>query len=174
MPIDPVQAKKIADDFVSGNSLPQTNKKVDFQKLYQKGGRFKEQLEAIVGNFGGMSGMGEREGSGVAEKTTSREAPVTKVEVVPTAVEAEKKPELEGFVEDTGADMELMGGVTDDYTQRVLLGSSDNNSKDVELPLSEAQVQEGLHHKVWESIRWLAEWCVRQVKVLHGKVKYKS
>lgn len=102
------------------------------------------------------------------------EKPVEAVQEIPTSVELEKKPELEGFAEQPGADMDIAGGVTDDYTQTVLLGYDKNGNAAQTLPLSEAQVQEGLHHKVWESIRWLAEWCVRQAKKLHGKVMYRK
>lgn len=40
------------------------------------------------------------------------------------------------------------------------------------LPLTEEEVEEGLHHKVSDSIRWLAEWCLRLIKIAHGRVRY--
>ena len=42
----------------------------------------------------------------------------------------------------------------------------------VTLPLTEDEVKKGLHHKLFESIRWMAEWCVRIAKKYHGKVAY--
>jgi len=42
----------------------------------------------------------------------------------------------------------------------------------VVLPLTEAEIEEGLHHKVKDSIRWLAEWCKRFIKTARGNVKY--
>lgn len=34
----------------------------------------------------------------------------------------------------------------------------------ITLPLSEEEIKHGLHHKVIDSIRWLAAWCVRIAK----------
>ncbi len=102
------------------------------------------------------------------------EKPVEAVQEIPTQVEIEKKPEVSQYMEPAGEDMDIAGGVTDDYTKKILLDYDKDSGKSGELPLTEAQVQEGLHHKVWESIRWLAEWCVRQAKMLHGKVMYKK
>lgn len=45
------------------------------------------------------------------------------------------------------------------------------------LPISDPQIVAGLHMQVYSAIRWLAEWCLRQLKkahttlkVIHGKV----
>lgn len=43
----------------------------------------------------------------------------------------------------------------------------------VTLPLTESGVQQGLHQKIIESARWLAEWCFRLIKKFHGKVTYR-
>ncbi|KKS65679.1 MAG: hypothetical protein UV35_C0035G0002 [candidate division WWE3 bacterium GW2011_GWB1_42_6] len=40
------------------------------------------------------------------------------------------------------------------------------------LPLDQEEVAEGLHHKVWESARWLSEWCVMMIKKYPGRVFY--
>ena len=40
------------------------------------------------------------------------------------------------------------------------------------LPLDEEGVKKGLHHKIWEAIRWLAEWSVYMIKKYPGKVFY--
>ena len=45
---------------------------------------------------------------------------------------------------------------------------------EIDLPLSEPQVREGLHHKVWDSFRWLSEWCVMIIKKYPGRVFYKE
>lgn len=92
---------------------------------------------------------------------------------VPTSPETEK-PELAGYVENVEKQVELPHPVVDDYTGQVLLSSANPKSAVVTLPMTEQQVTEGLHHQVWESARWLAEWCVRQIKLLHGKVKYRG
>lgn len=40
------------------------------------------------------------------------------------------------------------------------------------LPESQEEVVEGLKHKVWESARWLSEWCVMMIKKYPGRVFY--
>ena len=44
----------------------------------------------------------------------------------------------------------------------------------IELPLTEAGMVGGLHHKITDSVRWLAEWCRRLAKTAHGKFVYRS
>lgn len=46
------------------------------------------------------------------------------------------------------------------------------------LPIPDDEVEKGLHQKIFYSIRWLAEWCMFQLKrahltlkVIHGKVR---
>lgn len=41
------------------------------------------------------------------------------------------------------------------------------------LPLDEEGVRRGLHHKIWEAIRWLAEWSVYMIKKYPGRVFYR-
>lgn len=38
----------------------------------------------------------------------------------------------------------------------------------VALPLSDVQIAQGLKQSIWSSWRWLAQWCVRKLKQLHG------
>ena len=40
------------------------------------------------------------------------------------------------------------------------------------LPLDEDGVRRGLHHKVWDAIRWLAEWSIYMIKKYPGRVFY--
>ena len=42
------------------------------------------------------------------------------------------------------------------------------------LPLTDEQIAKGLHASVTSSIRWLAEWCVRKLKMVHGAVTTKK
>lgn len=107
--------------------------------MYGAGGRFKEQLEAIAGSFSG--GSKERE--------------VTRVEEVPVNVEEEKLKEAEGYIEKVEKEAEL-----------VLVGAAPPQQPKVTLPLTDDQIKKGLHHKIWEGIRWLAEWCLRQLKMV--------
>ncbi len=40
----------------------------------------------------------------------------------------------------------------------------------IQLPLTDEQIAKALKESIKHSIRWLAEWCVRKVKVVHAKV----
>ena len=40
------------------------------------------------------------------------------------------------------------------------------------LPLTEGELREGLHHRVIDGIRWLAEWCRLMIKKYPGRVFY--
>ncbi|KKU02856.1 MAG: hypothetical protein UX99_C0020G0011 [Candidatus Amesbacteria bacterium GW2011_GWB1_47_26] len=122
----------------------------DPQKAYNAGGRFKEQLEAIAGGFSGGS----------------RETEATRVEEVPANVEEEKLKEAEGYIEKVEKEAELGKPVVDDYTKQVLVAAAVPQKPKVTLPLTDDQIKKGLHHKIWEGIRWLAEWCLRQLKMV--------
>lgn len=37
----------------------------------------------------------------------------------------------------------------------------------VKLPLTDDQISTGLHAQIISSLRWLAEWCIRQLKKAH-------
>ena len=137
-------------------------KQQDFQAMYNAGGRFKEQLEQISEKLGGT------------EVVKTKEHTIEEVEEILTNPEVEKDLEKQGYIEKIEKEAELAGGVTDDYTQRVLLGSSGDPNAPVVLPLSEEELKVALHMKVWQSIRWLAEWCVRQAKMLGGRAEFKS
>lgn len=52
------------------------------------------------------------------------------------------------------------------------ISDSDDDNNVIVLPLSEKEIEEGLHHKVRDSIRWLAEWCLKIIKAAHHKVRF--
>ena len=41
------------------------------------------------------------------------------------------------------------------------------------LPLDEEGVKRGLHHKIFDAIRWLAEWSIYMIKKYPGRVFYR-
>lgn len=132
-------------------------KQEDWQQTYNAGGPFKENVEK----------MAERIGA-------KRERKITELEEIPTSPEVAPKLEQAGYIEKVEKEAELAGPVMDDYTQQVLMSSPAPKNPVVTLPLTEDQIQMGLHQQVWASIRWLAEWCVRQIKMLHDKVRYRG
>lgn len=94
------------------------------------------------------------------------EKPVEVVEEIPENPEEEKIKEVEGYVEKVEKEAELHKSLADDYVASVGMTTPVPQNPKVTLPLTDEQIQLGLHHKVWEGIRWLAEWCVRQMKML--------
>lgn len=45
-------------------------------------------------------------------------------------------------------------------------------AKTVNLPLTDDQIITGLHAQIISSLRWLAEWCMRQLKAAHLHVRW--
>lgn len=158
---DPVQ--KAADDQaqLTKNSTPTLaddveefeEKQDDFQAAYNAGGHFKEQLENIAKGW-----------PHAAEASRGKEKAVEQMVEIPNTPEVGK--EVEGYVEKIEKEAELQQTVTDDYHQ-ILVGPASSQKPQVKIPLTDDQIQAGLHHKVWEAIRWLAVWCLRQIKVIH-------
>lgn len=40
----------------------------------------------------------------------------------------------------------------------------------VKVPLTDDQIKKALHQKIYDSILWLAYWCLRQIKIAHARV----
>lgn len=83
--------------------------------------------------------------------------------------------EAEGWLEklEKGEEVKLPQPVTDD-TGQIVLDDATPKVKKIELPLTRDQVKVGLHHKVWDSFRWLAEWSWRMVKIGSGRFVYRK
>lgn len=131
-------------------------KQGDFQAAYNAGGHFKEQLEAITKSWTRTS----------PEASAGKEHEVTEMEEV--LENPEIGPEVESHLERIEKDPAQMQKLADDYVKTVGIKPVSTGSQKVVLPLTDDQIKLGLHHKVWEAIRWLAEWCVRQLKVIHS------
>ena len=63
--------------------------------------------------------------------------------------------------------------VKDEYGQ-ILVESAMPAKPKIILPLSKNQTQQAIHVKVVESIRWLAEWCLRLIKMFPRRTVYKT
>ncbi len=86
------------------------------------------------------------------------------------------EPEVEGWLEKLEKeDSRLQQPVTDDKG-KIILDDAAKQKKGfkVVLPLTKDEVDKGLHHKVIDSIRWLAEWCIRMIKMFGSKVAYRK
>ncbi len=82
--------------------------------------------------------------------------------------------EVAGWVEklERGEDINLQQPVTDHG--QVVVSSSQPSGVKIVLPLTQDAVQQGLHAKIVDSMRWLAEWCIRIIKKFPGKVFYRK
>jgi len=55
----------------------------------------------------------------------------------------------------------------------IILDNPTSQQVVVKLPLSDDQINQALHLKVIYSLRWLAEWAKRLLKITGGKFAYK-
>ena len=97
---------------------------------------------------------------------------MAKYGVVEQGIEEEFEPRVKDWLEklETGGEIQIPQVVSDDGRNQPVVVSSP--IVEIELPLTHAQVNAGLHNQLGESIRWLAEWCVRMIKMYHGRVRY--
>lgn len=63
--------------------------------------------------------------------------------------------------------------IKDEYGQ-ILMEAATPVKPRIVLPLSRPKTQQALHKKIIESIRWLAEWCLRLLKMFPKRVDYGS
>jgi hypothetical protein len=89
--------------------------------------------------------------------------------------EGEIKPEVKDYLTkvETAAEIKLPQPVTDDQGQ-VVVDDVAPQKVEIKLPLTGLEMKQGLQYKLTDSFRWLAEWCLRLVKVAHGKFVYRG
>jgi len=85
------------------------------------------------------------------------------------------KPEVEGWLEKVEKeDSQLQQPVVNQQTGQVVLDDSQQQTDfKAILPLTKDEVEKGLHYKIIDSVRWLAEWCIRMIKMFGNKVAYR-
>lgn len=131
----------------SAQKLTADDKKQTYQ--VQQASGLKEQKEAFPAGF--------TEGIKVVEKK-----------------EFEPSKEVASWMEKVeGEEIELPQPIEDQYGQ-ILLEAARTSKPKIVLPISKKKVKKGLHHKVADSIRWLAEWCLRLLKMFPERVVYKK
>lgn len=98
-------------------------------------------------------------------------------------------PEPQGYIEEVESKGELVTDqgsglrpapsttpvpppVIDDGGQVVLQAANSGKKTKIVLPLTEVELKQGLHHKVFDGFRWLAEWCNWMIKKYPGRVFY--
>ena len=85
------------------------------------------------------------------------------------------EPEVEGWLEKVEKeDSQAPQAIKDDKGQVIMDDATQQNTGfKVVLPMTKEEVDKGLHHRVLDSVRWLAEWCIRMVQMFGNKVAYR-
>ncbi len=93
------------------------------------------------------------------------------VPLVEVSKPIELAPEVESWMEkvEKAQDVQLTQPVVQDSAVVVAHPSAQVVSDQVILPLTLDQIESAQKHKVGESVRWLAEWCLRLTKVFRAK-----
>lgn len=90
-------------------------------------------------------------------------------------VQAEFEPpqELEEWMEKKPdpKEMTLPKPIEDEFGD-ILVAASQVPKPNIILPMDEEEIKKGLHHKIIDSIRWLAEWCKRNILLYPKRVFY--
>lgn len=93
--------------------------------------------------------------------------------------------EVEGYIERVERQAEVKPPTTptptpkasaatlaDDAAKKAMSMAPQLQKQTIILPLDEEGVRRGLHHKVVDAIRWLAEWSLYMIKKYPGRVFY--
>lgn len=92
-----------------------------------------------------------------------------------TLMEAEPrfKPEVESMIKRVEKEIYMAKPITDDAGQP-LMQSPQAATPVITLPITQNTYLVGLTQQITESIRWLAEWCRRLIKMLGEKVAFRE
>jgi len=89
----------------------------------------------------------------------------------------EKEPkieeELEPYIEKIEKEIYLAKPIVDDYGQ-TLVTSPSAQPVQIVLPVSQQTFFYGLKQTVSDSIRWLAEWCLRLIKIFGARAVFRK
>ncbi|OGD71281.1 hypothetical protein A3A84_00525 [Candidatus Collierbacteria bacterium RIFCSPLOWO2_01_FULL_50_23] len=84
--------------------------------------------------------------------------------------QAETKPSVAG----TPSPQPTAGATpADDAAKKAMSMAPQLQKQTIILPLDEDGVRRGLHHKIVDGIRWLAEWSLYMIKKYPGRVFYR-
>jgi len=109
------------------------------------------------------------------EKLIFRESKQEKTPITEYTRNVDLEPEVEGWLEKVEKESsQLKAPIQDDTGKTIVDDAQKQDDFKVVLPMTKDEVEKGLHHKVIDSVRWLAEWCIRMVKMFGNKVKYRK
>jgi len=87
--------------------------------------------------------------------------------------EPEVAKELEPLVQKIEKEIYLSKPVIDDYGQPLVSSPSPQNPQ-ITLPVTKSVYNFGLTKKISESVRWLAEWCLRIIKIFGTRAEFRE
>lgn len=87
--------------------------------------------------------------------------------------EREIEKEVQPYIEKIEKEIYLAKPVVDDYGQTLVTAPSAQPTQIV-LPVTQATLLYGLKQAVSESIRWLAEWCLRLIKIFGARAVFRK
>ncbi len=92
-------------------------------------------------------------------------------------VDVETPPKVESkseHVEEVNKGVSLSSPVLDDTGQVIMDDAVSKGKMVISLPLTEEEMKRALHLRVIYSLRWLAEWTKRLLKMIGGRFDYRS
>lgn len=87
--------------------------------------------------------------------------------------EKEIEKEVQPYIEKIEKEIYLAKPITDDYGQTLVTAPSAQPVQ-VVLPVTQTTLLYGLKQKVNESVRWLAEWCLRIIKIFGSRAVFQK
>lgn len=110
-------------------------------------------------------------GKELEPKTEAEQLAVAEVEGYIERIEkqAEVKPPTAGASPTPTASPAQLA---DDAAKKIMGLAPKLQKQTIVLPLDEEGVRRGLHHKIFDAIRWLAEWSVYMIRKYPGRVFY--
>ena len=94
-------------------------------------------------------------------------------EVIHEYKEPEPSKEVEPWIEKVEKKEIKLPQPIYDQSGQVILDNIVPQKPKITLPLDKLGIQKGLKYKVQDSLRWLAEWCLRVIKMGRWRVVYK-
>lgn len=85
----------------------------------------------------------------------------------------EKKAETQSVQTGVTQSGHVSPPMVSDTSGKVIMSSKSSAAPKIVLPLDEEEIRQGLHHKMIDAIRWLAEWSVYIIKKYPGRVFYR-
>jgi len=117
-----------------------------------------------------MTNLPERDEKKVLNELFSEEE---RFPVIETESEPRVDKEIEPLIHKLETDISLTKPIVDNYGQPLISPPTPQQPKII-LPITPTTFAYGLTQKVNHSIRWLAEWCFRLLKIFGSRATFKE